>query len=385
MTARIYPACAAPGVPAQQSQDRTLNLSLGLRVVYGALYAPEVLLALVSSPHPDAIATWLPLTNVLHDAIRQQLYQQDASASASAAARAAFPNILALDPAALQECGLPGAVLPGGAAAAQGSSQAVLMQLHGAVLTAHNLVQLWQGRDPWAPLGSGSAGKLLEWLHVQLPKLEAAASKAAEPSEPEGVAPKLPKTASAACVAAQASDSNTQLDGAAAAGGAAPPAGRDVRSDAVVEFMHSAGCRSAALCSLHLLDMLLRGAPHSIRSMARREHRKASSGTKQTVAAFVPAWAPGLERNSSAGVAVSVDDAAVAVAVSVGGAAGEGGDGFAAREIVQELLDGVPVKPHADQEAVQVGRHTHHPGGCPGGCFRACVWVCCGCATGRPG
>lgn len=334
VTVFVVPVC--PSI-LQHSQDRALNLSLGPRMVCGALYAPEVLLAFICSPHIDAIATWLPLTNSLHEIIREQLYQHEVSASA--AAQAAFPDILSADlqHKPVQECSLPTAVLPGGAAAAKDSGESVLLQLHGAVLTAHNLVQLWQRQDPWAPLGAGSAGKMLDWLHAQLPKLESVVDKPPLPGDPEGVAPKLPKTASAAYVVIQAADATSQLDGAAAAGGAAPPAGKDVKSEAVVEFVRNAACRSAAVCALHLIEMLLRGAPASICTMAESSCKKV---TRSTVAPFVPtkAGAP------SSHAAAFADD----------GADAQRNNGFAVREVVHELLEGVAVKAHPDQGLVQV-------------------------------
>lgn len=322
-----------------QGQDRPLNMSVGTRLVYGALYAPELLLALVLSPHLDAIAAWLPQTAFLHDIVREQLHQHDVSAPAAAAA--AFPD-LASGAAALRACGLRSALLPGGSAAAKESCEQVLLQLHGAVLTAHNLLQQWQEGNSWDLVGAGSAGKLLDWLHSQLPKLESVVQRSSGVIDPEGVAPMLPATASEGMISQRAADSTSQLDGAAAAAGAPPPAGRDVKSEAVVEFMRSPACRSATLCALHLIDMLLHGAPDSVRRMA----RKAKGGSSTTRPAFMPV--------RQHGGSVGPGDASDAAGASSGSGTQQY-DGFATPEVVRELLEGVAVKSNPSGDFAQVG------------------------------
>jgi hypothetical protein len=291
----------------QGTDDTPLDLSSSSRLVYGALYAPEVLLALVTSPHPDAIAAWLPHTAYLHDVVRHQRFQ----ASGAAASQAAFPDLLAANPAGQQQCGLP---------------EAVLLQLHGVMLTAHNLQQLWQSRQPWEALGAGSGSRLLQWLHNQLPALERVVQKSQSYLGPELDAPKMPQPATAAHIAAEAADSMQQLEGAAAVGGILPPAGKDVGSDAVLEFMRNPACRSAALCALHLINMLLRGVPETVRAAARKAGPGRARGNKLPLPGFsaVLLGPDGSDRTSEA----------------PGAGAPHVRDGFDVPEIVREVMKG---------------------------------------------
>jgi len=288
--------------------------------IYGALYAPEILLAVITSAHVDAIAAWLPLTEFLHKKVSEQLNLQDLHGAKAAAA--AFPDPHSTPTSEAGISGVPTAVFLGGAEAVRASSEQVVLQLHGAVLTAQRLLQHWQSSEDSSCSGSGVV--LLQWLQQQLPELESISTRKVSAADEPEVAPVVSRPATAAALNAAAADGIPQFDGAAGAGCASPPGGKDVKSEAVVEFMRNAALRSAALCALHLIDMLLRGAPQSLRTVARSATRSRSHSRTMAPSSTRPA----LGFQGSLGVPDQGTDAA------------ELGDGFELRELLNELLSG---------------------------------------------
>jgi len=242
-------------------------------LVYGALHAPDLLLSVMSSPHADAIAAWLPLTDALTAGIKAFAAEQERWGAD--AAKAAFPDLQAAAGGAAARGGLALAVLPGGSDAARQQREQVMWQLHGFVTTGQKLVQFWQLKGDGS--GSGSGAELLDWLGEQLPPLVRVEDGRRVRLAEDGldvaggpIAGQSRSAVAATVVQATAAAGVEGLDGAAATAGVRPPWGKDVKSEAVIEFLRNAALRSAALCALHLIDMLLRGAPQSLRTIARR-------------------------------------------------------------------------------------------------------------------
>jgi hypothetical protein len=308
--------------------------------VYGALYVPDILLTLMSSPHPDALTAWLPLSAHLSAGLKALLAQQERHGAG--AAQAALPDLQALASSGqvAGACGcLPTAVVPGGPDAARQAREQLLWELHGCVMTGERLVNFWRGQGDGT--GSGSGAELLGWLSEQLPALVAVddgrSLRLAEDSlnaSGVGVAGHSRSTAPDAVVGAAAAAAVAGLDGVAAVTGVPPPWGQDMGSEAVVEFMRNAACRSAALCSLHLLDMLLRGAPHSIRTMARRA---ADRREERQATPYAP-FNPNMTLNPDGTLGPQGPHGCAAAPVAQGGDAALLQDGFDSRELVCELL-----------------------------------------------
>jgi hypothetical protein len=310
-------------------------------LVYGALYAPDILLAVMSSPHADALTTWLPLAPGMAGSLKALLAEQERSGPA--AAQAAFPDLLKAAAAASSgqqhHQGVPTAIIPGGWEAARQQREQVLWQLHGCVLTGERLLKFWQQAGDGS--GSGSGAELLDWLSQQLPPFVAVDDerKLRLPDDVLGstggaVEGHSRSAAPDAAVRSAAAAAVAGLDGVAATMGVPPPWGVDIKADAVVEFMRNAASRSAALCSLHLLDMLLRGAPLSVRVLARR-----AADRPQQRANMLPAVInANLMLNPDGTLGPQGQQGCVAVAPQQGVDAAMLRDGFEPRELVTELL-----------------------------------------------
>lgn len=312
-------------------------------LVYGALYAPDILLAIMSSPHVDALTSWLPLSNQLSEALKALLAQQ--GRCGADAARSAFPSLKAgaaeaggAGTAAAAGSTPPG-FISGGADSARQQREQILWQLHGFVMTGERLVRFWQQQGDGS--GSGSGAELLDWLSQQLPVLVAVDDgrqlRLAEDgfdAAGGGVGGQSRSAAPDAGVRATAAAAVGSLDGVAATTGVPPPWGQDVKSDAVVELMRNAACRSAALCALHLIDMLLRGAPQSVRTMARR----AADRPPDRFATAYAHFNPNMTLNPDGTLGLQGPHGCVVAPTQQGGDAALLRDGFDSRELVCELL-----------------------------------------------
>jgi hypothetical protein len=304
-------------------------------LVYGALYAPDILLAVVTSPHVDALTTWLMLSNQMAAALKALLAQQERCGAA--AAQAAFPDVHAVASAG-PHSSLPTAIIPGGWDTARQQREQTLWELHGCVMTGERLVNFWRQQGDGS--GSGSGAELLDWLSQQLPvlvsvddgrKLQLAEDGFAAAGG--GIGGLSRSAVPEPIVRATAAAAVSGLDGVAATMGVPPPWGVDVQSDAVVEFMRNAACRSAALCALHLLDMLLRGAPQTVRTMARR-------AADRPIDRFATPYAqnPAMTLNPDGTLGPQGTHGCAAAPAQQGGDAALLRDGFDPRELVCELL-----------------------------------------------
>lgn len=299
-------------------------------LVYGTLHVPELLLAVLASPHADALTAWLPLAPVV--ALQLKGLLSGSERCGADTAKAAFPDLQAVLAGTAASTGALGtAVIPGGWAAAKRQWDDVLWQLHGCVMTGERLVKHWQLSDG---SGSGSGAELLDWLGQQLPQLTPVDDerKLKLPEDSMGAAAGL---APEPVVRAAAAAAVGGLDGVAAVMGAPPPWGQDVKSDAVIDFMRNAACRSAALCALHLLDMLLHGVPQSIRTMARRAADKPRERLSTPYALN-----PIMTLNPDGTLGPQGPHGCAGDPRQRGGDTALLRDGFEARELVFELLQG---------------------------------------------
>jgi hypothetical protein len=291
---------------------------------YESLYAPDLLLAVLSEPHVDVLQQWLPLSDALTVAAMDELRVQ--ARLGHAAAAAAFPASLTGQQQQQQQSG--GLPLQPELAAAAGSADrqiTTLLQVQGYAAAGQQLMMIWRQGDG---SGSGSGACLVGHLKQLLPPLVTvtAAAAAADKGEGTGVdaAGGMADGQTAAAAAA------TATRGAAAVAGVAPPWGKDVDPTAAVGLIAAKYELSAALGALNLLTMLLKGPPDSVRQLA-----AAAADHPSERAALKPGLNPAAPSNPNAvlGQGGNAD-------LGVGsGAVGCSPDGFGVQVLVTEVLE----------------------------------------------
>lgn len=242
------------------------------RLVPAAVHAPQLLHAVVSSSHADALAAWLPLAEAISQVVAPQVAKRQAVGAA--AAQAAFPPCPPPG-SAMPQGGLPQAVTLGSWDMAAYLDSTYLLHLQGHAAPVLQLLQLWRGGNG-SCCGTGSC--LLELLARLLPQLH----KVDDPNTPWLTDDAL-EASSAAAARGAGGDPKAwpQLQGAAAASGVPPPAGMDVATTDAVMLMRDSGHRCGTLTCLNILGMLLRGAPHALRCWARKlADRSCASGRR---------------------------------------------------------------------------------------------------------
>lgn len=335
----LKPNCWLQGSLGVDDDDDDLLSGLGgimrqqqqRKLMHGALLACHLLLAVVASPHVDALSAWLTVADELAASVGEQLgIQQNVGTTA---AQAAFPDL----PRQVQQPsnrkalgGLPPAVTLGGWGTAAHQDYQLLLQMRGYAAAAQQLVQHWRFAGNGSCVGTGNV--LLQLLNSCLPPF----TKVEDPSKTwagDG--------ADAAGGGAGPGSNNPHTDalrGAALAAGVPPPWGYDVEATAAMRLMHDADSRCGTLYCLNMLTMLLQGAPHGLRSYARklgdrpreRVQLQARPGLNNSVAlnpdGSLGPWAPIPEGGSAAAPAVT-QQALIE-------------DGLEPRLLLRELLDG---------------------------------------------
>lgn len=294
---------------------------------YGALYAPELLLAVLQDRHPDVVQHWLPLADTLLTAADEELgVQQRYGPGAMVAAFSG--SAPALNPAAgagplLRGSGLVGE--PGAAAAALERQQAVLQQIYGYADMAHQLVMHWRAGDG---SGSGSGAFLLSQLQQLLPPLVNVGRTAAGCDG--GLAPTSSDAAAAAAgsmgALAAVAAGGAATRGASSVAGVPPPWGKDVDAKFAVGVVLSSQSFAATLASLNLLSLLLKGPPNSIRHMV-----AAAAERPAELAMLKPALNPAVMLNPNG----TLGPGGAADAATAGRL-----DGLGAQVLMKELLEG---------------------------------------------
>jgi hypothetical protein len=242
---------------------------------YESLYAPDLVLAVLSEPHIDVLQQWLPLSDALTAAATDELRVQ--ARLGHAAAAAAFPVSLGSQQQQQQlSGGLPLQPELAAAAAAADRQITTLLQVQGYAAAAQQLMMTWRQGDG---SGSGSGACLVGHLLQLLPPLVtvSAAAAAADKADGAGVdaagaAGGMADGQAAAAAAASSADAAAAAAaatrGAAAVAGVPPPWGKDVDPSAAVGLVSAKYELSAALGALNLLTMLLKGLPDSVRQLA---------------------------------------------------------------------------------------------------------------------
>lgn len=292
---------------------------------YEFLYAPDLLLAVVSDAHPDIIQQWLPQADNIAAAVGEEVLVQDCHGSAAAAA--AFPggSGSAFD---MSNKGLPLTAEAGANAALAERQKTVLLQLQGYAMTGRQLLNCWKQGDG---SGSGTGSFLVTQLQQLLPPLVAVSADSSS-SAAGALARTGSRDAADAVAGAPTSSSTTGADpvlqSAAAVAGAPPPWGKDVTSAAAAQFVNSPRDLSAALSALNVTTMLLHGPSADVRKLV-----AALADQPAERAALKPALNPSvtLNPNGALGPGGSADGWA-------GGAAHQ--DGLSSEVLLRELLQG---------------------------------------------
>jgi hypothetical protein len=263
------------GLSADDDGDTLLGDQLQARqLIPGALYAPRLLLAVLSCPHSDALATWLPLVDSIAKCMQQQVDKR-AEVSA-AAAKAAFPPLPQQAPdgdaaSAKRPGGLPLAQALGGWRAACVADSDALMQARGHAAVAHALLSHW--RDAGGGSATGTGALLMQLLSEALPAMGKVDDPSKQwPADDALHAPAAAAPGSGGGAAGGAADGQAwpQLRGAAAATGVPPPWGMDIEAVDAVLVMRDASRRANIMCALNVLNMLLLGPPTSVKALARK-------------------------------------------------------------------------------------------------------------------
>jgi hypothetical protein len=303
---------------------------------YESLYAPDLLLAVLSEPHVDVLQQWLPLADALTAAAMDELRVQ--ARLGHAAAAAAFPASLTGQQQQLQlSGGLPLQPELAAAAAAADHQITTLLQVQGYAAAGQQLMMIWrQGDGSGSSSGSGSGACLVGQLKQLLPPLVTVTAAAADKAEGAGVdaAGGIADGHTAAAAAAGAADAAAAAAaatrGAAAVAGVAPPWGKDVDPTAAIGLIAAKYELSAALGALNLLTMLLKGPPDSVRQLA-----AAAADRPSDRAALKPGLNPAAPSNPN-GALGQCGDADLGLG---SGAVGCIPDGFGVQVLVTEVLE----------------------------------------------
>lgn len=292
---------------------------------YESLYAPDILLAVLSDPHPDIIQQWLPVADAVASTAAEQVgVQEKHGAAATAAAFPADNSAAGGDTKGAEGSnGMLLSVEASASAAAFQRQKSALLQLQGYASAAQQLLMSWKCGDG---SGSGSGTCLVSQLQLLLPQLVSSSSRSAAAGLTTAGSGAQADVAQAAAASAAAADNGPPV-GAAAVAGAPPPWGKDVNPAAVVQFVRSPQDLAAAVSYLNLLTMLLQGPSDTIRSMAAAAADRPTERA-ELKQALNPATA--LNPNGALGPGGGLDSWSGGVPAQ---------DGLSSQVLVSELLD----------------------------------------------